>query len=257
MVKTIIDTHAHITSKRFDIDREMVIQNAFGSDVKIIFEIACENIYWNNALCLSKMKNIFVSFGVHPNDVLKITKNDLDKLETFVQNEKCISVGEVGLDYYNLSTKNTNFQKELFEKQINIANKYDKPLVLHCRDSYEDMIDILRKYFNFNLRGVIHCFSGNLEQSKIFIESGFLLGIGGVLTYDKSHNLKNVVFETDISNLVCETDSPYLTPKKYIGQRNEPSYIIETLKEIARIKKMSLSEVAQITTQNAMKLFCI
>lgn len=253
----IIDTHAHITDVRFDIDREVVIQNAFNLGVEIIFEVACESIYWDKALEFLKRDNIFASFGIHPNNVLKTTHEDFDKLKILVQNKKCIALGEIGLDYhYDSSIENINFQKELFIKQIDIANKYNKPIIIHCRDAYEDTIDVLEEY-KFAPKGVVHCFSGNLEQAEIFIKSGFLLGIGGILTYNKSDNLKQVVFETDISNLLCETDCPYLAPQKCRGQRNEPSYIIETLREIAKIKKMLFSEVVQVMTQNALKLFSI
>jgi TatD DNase family protein len=258
--KMIIDTHAHIADIRFDSDREIVIQNAFNLGVKKIFEVACENSYWDKALELSKRDNIFVSFGIHPNNVSKTTHEDFDKLKTLVKNEKCIAIGEIGLDYhYNNNSSFTgsiNFQKELFIKQIGIANKCNKPIIVHCRDAYDDIIDVLGRYKS-SLKGVVHCFSGNLKQAKVFIKMGFLLGIGGILTYNKSDNLKHVVFETDINNLLCETDCPYLTPKKYRGQRNEPSYVVETLREIAKIKKMLFSEVVQITTQNALKLFSI
>ncbi|MDR1400804.1 MAG: TatD family hydrolase [Endomicrobium sp.] len=251
----IIDTHAHVVDVRFDSDREVVIRNAFSSGVKAIFEIACEVNYWDKALELSKRDDIFASFGIHPNNVSRVIHGDFDRLETLVKNEKCIAIGEIGLDYhYSSSMENANFQRELFIKQVDIANKYNKPVIIHCRDAYEDMIDILEKYKTVS-RGVVHCFSGNLKQAKIFVKAGFLLGIGGILTYNKSDSLKQVVFETDISNLLCETDCPYLAPQKYRGQRNEPSYIVETLKEIAKIKEMPFNETAQMTTQNALKLF--
>ena len=141
----IIDTHAHITDVRFDIDREVVIQNAFNLGVEIIFEVACESIYWDKALEFLKRDNIFASFGIHPNNVLKTTHEDFDKLKILVQNKKCIALGEIGLDYhYDSSIENINFQKELFIKQIDIANKYNKPIIIHCRDAYEDTIDVLR-----------------------------------------------------------------------------------------------------------------
>ncbi|MDR1511403.1 MAG: TatD family hydrolase [Endomicrobium sp.] len=253
----IIDTHAHTTDERFNVDREVVIQNAFNLDVKIIFEIACETSHWNKVLELSKRDGIFASLGIHPSNASKVIHKDFDRLETLVQDKKCIAIGEIGLDYhYDSSIKNINFQKELFIRQVNIANKYNKPIIIHCRDAYNDMICVLKEC-EFALKGVVHCFSGNLKQAKIFIDAGFLLGIGGVLTYDESDDLRQIVSKTDMSNLLCETDCPYLAPQKYRGQRNEPSYIFETLREIARIKKMSFSEVVQTATQNALKLFSI
>ncbi|GHT25287.1 hydrolase TatD [Endomicrobiia bacterium] len=253
----IIDTHAHMSDSRFDNDREIVIQKAFDCGIEKIFEIACEMRYWDRALELSKRDNIFLSVGVHPIETTKATREDYYKLQVLIQDEKCIAIGEIGLDYhYDSSLQNTNTQKESFFKQIDIAVKYNKAVIIHCRDAYDEMIDFFKKYKNVP-KGVIHCFSGTPKQAKMFIEMGFLLGINGPVTYKKSDNLKQVVFETDLNKLLVETDCPYLAPQKYRGQRNEPSYIAETLKEIAAIKNILINEVVQITTQNALKLFGI
>ncbi|BAV58904.1 hydrolase TatD [Endomicrobiia bacterium] len=253
----IIDTHAHMSDSRFDNDREIVIQKAFDCGIEKIFEIACEMRYWDRALELSKRDNIFLSVGVHPIETTKATREDYYKLQVLIQDKKCIAIGEIGLDYhYDSSLQNTNTQKESFFKQIDIAVKYNKAVIIHCRDAYDEMIDFFKKYKNVP-KGVIHCFSGTPKQAKMFIEMGFLLGINGPVTYKKSDNLKQVVFETDLNKLLVETDCPYLAPQKYRGQRNEPSYIAETLKEIAAIKNILINEVVQITTQNALKLFGI
>ncbi|GHT15755.1 hydrolase TatD [Endomicrobiia bacterium] len=253
----IIDTHAHMSDSRFDNDREIVIQKAFDCGIEKIFEIACEMRYWDRALELSKRNNIFLSVGVHPIETTKATREDYYKLQVLIQDKKCIAIGEIGLDYhYDSSLQNTNTQKESFFKQIDIAVKYNKAVIIHCRDAYDEMIDFFKKYKNVP-KGVIHCFSGTPKQAKMFIEMGFLLGINGPVTYKKSDNLKQVVFETDLNKLLVETDCPYLAPQKYRGQRNEPSYIAETLKEIAAIKNILINEVVQITTQNALKLFGI
>ncbi|BAG13834.1 TatD family hydrolase [Candidatus Endomicrobiellum trichonymphae] len=253
----IIDTHAHMSDSRFDNDREIVIQKAFDCGIEKIFEIACEMRYWDRALELSKRDNIFLSVGVHPIETTKATREDYYKLQVLIQDKKCIAIGEIGLDYhYDSSLQNTNTQKESFFKQIDIAVKYNKAVIIHCRDAYDEMIDFFKKYKNVP-KGVIHCFSGTPKQAKMFIEMGFLLGINGPVTYKKSDNLKQVVFETDLNKLLVETDCPYLAPQKYRGQRNEPSYIAETLKEIATIKNILINEVVQITTQNALKLFGI
>jgi TatD DNase family protein len=255
----IIDTHAHVCDLKFDNDREEVIQKAFNLGVEKIVEVACETNYWDKALELSKRDNIFVAFGIHPVDAFQATLKNYDKLETLIQNKKCIAIGEMGLDYhYNSSSENIELQKKSFVKQLDIAIKYGKPVIIHCRDAYDDMIISLKEYGNGNMfKGVIHCFSGNLKQAKMFIEMGFLLGIDGPITYKKSEVLKQVVFETDISKLLLETDCPYLTPQKYRGQRNEPAFLLEIVKEIASIKNISVSDIAQITTYNALNLFNI
>jgi TatD DNase family protein len=253
----IIDTHAHVTDLKFDADREAVVQRAFDFGVEKIIEISCEMSYWDRSLEFSKKNNIFVSFGIHPVDAYKATFEDYNKLQTLIQNKKCVAVGELGLDYhYDYCPQNINIQKESLTKQLNMAIKFDKPIIIHCRDAYEDMIVFLNEYKNIP-KGVIHCFCGNANQAEIFIEMGFLLGIDGPVTYKKSEILKQVVLNTDINKLLVETDCPYLPPQKYRGQRNEPSYIVETLKEIATIKNMPIDEVSEITTSNAVKLFNI
>jgi TatD DNase family protein len=253
----IIDTHTHISNLRFDSDRKIVIQKAFDCGIEKLFEIACEVRYWNRAKELSKQDNIFLSFGVHPIETPKATREDYYKLQALIQDKKCIAVGEIGLDYhYDSSPQNANIQKESFLKQIDIAAKHNKAVIIHCRDAYDEMIDFFKKYKNVP-KGVIHCFSGTPKQAKMFIEMGFLLGIDGPVTYKKSDNLKQVVFETDLNKLLVETDCPYLAPQKYRGQRNEPSHIVETLKEIAAIKNILIDDVVQTTTQNALKLFSI
>jgi TatD DNase family protein len=251
----IIDTHAHISDLKFDSDRQAVIQRALNAGVEKIFEISCEMCYWDKALELSKRDGIFVVFGIHPAVSKKALPKDYKKLENIIQNEKCVAVGEMGLDYhYDFSYDNIKIQKESFIKQLDIADKFNKPVVIHCRDAYEDMIKLLAEYSRIP-KGVIHCFSGDIIQAKTFIEAGFLLGIDGPLTYKKSENLKQVVSEIDINKLLVETDSPYLAPQKYRGQRNEPSYISEVLQEIANIKNISFEEASRITTLNALKLF--
>ena len=251
----IIDTHAHISDVKFDEDRETVIQRAFDSGVGKLIEISCEMHYWDKTLELLKCDNIFAAFGIHPVDVIQAVATDYSKLETLVQNKKCVAVGEFGLDYhYDASSQNIVTQKKSLAKQLELVAKYNKPVIIHCRNAYDDMIVFLKEYKNIP-KGVIHCFSGSPYQAKEFVEMGFMLGIDGPVTYKKSDILKQVVLETDISKLLTETDCPYLTPQKYRGKRNEPSYVVEVAKEIAKIKKISIEEVLQITTQNAVELF--
>ncbi len=251
----IIDTHAHLIDTKFDNDRKETLQRAFEAGVSIIFEIACEMPIWDKSLEFSKNDNIYVAFGIHPHEAKHATDEDLKKLENIVQTEKCIAVGEIGLDYhYDLSPR--DMQRELFIKQLDIAVKYNKPVIIHCRSAYEEMITLLKKYGNFP-KGVLHCYSGTPEEAKIYTQMGFLLGIDGPVTFPKSDKLRQVVEETDITKLLVETDCPYLAPQKYRGKRNEPAYITETIQEIANVKGISFEEAAKITTANALKLFKI
>ncbi|MDR2066464.1 MAG: TatD family hydrolase [Endomicrobium sp.] len=251
----IIDTHAHLTDIKFDNDRKDVIERAFNSGLSRLIEVSCEMCYWYKSLELIKQNNIFASFGIHPIDVLKAVKSDYEKLETLIQNEKCVAVGEIGLDYhYDNCKNNIDAQKESLKVQLDLAKKYSKPVIIHCRDAYDDMIEFIKKQ-SFMPTGVIHCFSGSLEQAKIFVDLGFYLGIDGPITYKKSDILKEVVKNIEIGKLLVETDCPYLAPQKYKRTRNEPSYIIEIVKEIASIKNMSLNEIEKVTNQNALNLF--
>ncbi|GHT45299.1 putative metal-dependent hydrolase YabD [Endomicrobiia bacterium] len=253
----IIDTHVHVTDLKFDSDREAVIERAFDFGVEKIIEISCEMSYWDKALELSKKDNVFVSFGIHPVDAPKAAFEDYNKLQALIQNKKCVAVGEFGLDYhYDSSVRNINIQKESLVRQLDMAWKYNKPVVIHCRDAYDDMIVFLKEYKKIP-KGVIHCFCGTANQAKVFVEMGFLLGIDGPVTYKKSETLKQVVLNIDINKFLVETDCPYLAPQKYRGQRNEPSYVVEIVKEIATIKNMSVDETAEITVDNAVKLFNI
>jgi TatD DNase family protein len=251
----IIDTHAHLSDEKFDRDRNVVIERAFNAGVTKIVEISCKPQYWNKALELSKHDNIFVAFGIHPNDVEKVSAEDYKKLEFLIQEKKCVAVGEIGLDYrYDSLKQTTVIQKNFFVTQLNLALKFNKPVVIHSRKANEDVVSIL-KSLKIIPKGVIHCFSGTPQQAKEFVDLGFLLGIDGPVTYKKSEALKQTVLETELNDLLVETDCPYLSPQKYRGERNEPSYVVETLKKIAVIKNILFEEVSKITAQNAVKLF--
>jgi len=253
-LKMIIDTHAHISDIKFDADREAVLQRASDAGVGKIFEIACEVPVWDKALELSKRDNIYVSFGIHPHEAAKAVDGDFEKLEKLLDEKKVIAVGEIGLDYhYDFSPRHV--QREIFLKQLDIAIKHKKPVIIHCRSAYEELLTIFKNCRGQLPKGVIHCFSGTPEEAKQFIEMGFLLGIDGPVTFPKSDKLRAVVAETDISKLLAETDCPYLAPQAYRGKRNEPAYVAEVIKEIAAIKKISFDEAAEITTDNAIKLF--
>ncbi|MDR1928783.1 MAG: TatD family hydrolase [Endomicrobium sp.] len=248
-----VDTHTHLLDSRFNNDRENVIQRAYSNGILSFFEIACDINCWDQALDFSKRENVFISLGIHPTNIFNVNQSDYNKLQTLIRdNDKCIAVGEIGLDYhYHTSLFDKKNQKENFIKQLEIALKYNKRIIIHCRDAYDDMIYLLKEQKNIP-KGIIHCFLGNLEESKFFTEAGFLLGINGLVTLQNSKILKQIILKTNLDKIVIETDCPYLTPKKYKNQRNEPSYMIETIKEVAIIKNISISKVAKITTKNAL-----
>ncbi|MDR2771879.1 MAG: TatD family hydrolase [Elusimicrobiota bacterium] len=248
-----IDTHTHISDERFDGDRDEVIKRYRSAGVETIFEILCEQKLWDKGFELAKTKDIWTAFAIHPHEAKTATNADFEKLKKIICSDKCIAVGETGLDYhYNLSPQNE--QKDVFRKQIEISIDAKKPIIVHCREAYKDTLEILRDY-SFECGGVIHSFEGSFMEAKTFIDMGFVIGICSAITFKKSGDLKEVVSRIDGSKILAETDCPYRSPQKFRGQRSEPAFVVEVIKEIANIKNISYLEAETMTTQNAIKLF--
>ncbi len=191
--------------------------------------------------------------GLHPTSVNENYLEELDQVEFWLAKEKFYAIGEIGIDLYWDKT----FQKDqeiAFTKQIELAKKYQLPIVIHMRDSFDEVYEIVKKYTSPELTGVFHCFTGTIEQAKKIIELNFLLGIGGVVTF-KNSSLDKVVEKVDIKYLLLETDAPFLTPMPFRGKRNESAYTRLVARKIAEIKNISLEEIAEITTSNAKQLF--
>lgn len=246
-----IDTHCHIDSS---VSGDVYIKNAYSANVKgLIFSFCNQDCYQAGIEFLDKYPDVFVSLGFHPEDADVITDKDLQCLdEVLVSSSRIVAVGEIGLDYY-WRKDNKEKQRDLFQKQLDLAVKHQMPVVIHCRDAIQELYDILSQYKG-KVKGVIHCFSGSYEMARAFIELGFVLGIGGVLTF-KNSKLYQVVEKLPLSSIVLETDSPYLTPEPHRGEMNESKYIPLVAEKIAQIKGISLSEVEKITTDNAKRVF--
>lgn len=245
----LIDTHLHLIG--YDYDIEEIIKKAKDNDVKkLIVSGADIEDNFLNIETLSQYDNIYFTCGYHPELADKVTDKDLEKLEKLLSNSKVLAVGEIGLDYY-YSKDNKDKQQELFRKQLDLAKKHNLPVVIHTRDAFIDTYNILKEY---DLKGVIHCFSGSYETAKMYTELGFLLGIGGVVTF-KNSNLKEVVKKIGIENIVLETDSPFLSP--YRGEKNEPSNIKYIAEFLSKYLDISLDEIKDITTRNAKKIYKI
>ena len=246
-----IDTHCHIDSS---VSGDVYIKNAYSANVKgLIFSFCNQDCYQAGIEFLDKYPDVFVSLGFHPEDADNITDKDLQCLdEVLVSSSRIVAVGEIGLDYY-WRKDNKEKQRDLFQKQLDLAVKHQMPVVIHCRDAIQELYDILSQYKG-KVKGVIHCFSGSYEMARAFIELGFMLGIGGVLTF-KNSKLYQVVEKLPLSSIVLETDSPYLTPEPHRGEMNESKYIPLIAEKIAQIKGISLSEVEKITTDNAKRVF--
>lgn len=246
-----IDTHCHIDSS---VSGDVYIKNAYSANVKgLIFSFCNQDCYQVGIEFLDKYPDVFVSLGFHPEDADNITDKDLRCLdEVLVSSSRIVAIGEIGLDYY-WRKDNKEKQRDLFQKQLDLAVKHQMPVVIHCRDAIQELYDILSQYKG-KVKGVIHCFSGSYEMARAFIELGFVLGIGGVLTF-KNSKLYQVVEKIPLSSIVLETDSPYLTPEPHRGEMNESKYIPLVAEKIAQIKGISLSEVEKITTDNAKRVF--
>ena len=246
-----IDTHCHIDSS---VSGDVYIKNAYSANVKgLIFFFFYQDCYQAGIKFLDKYPDVFVSLGFHPEDADIITDKDLQCLdEVLVSSSRIVAIGEIGLDYY-WRKDNKEKQRDLFQKQLDLAVKHQMPVVIHCRDAIQELYDILSQYKG-KVKGVIHCFSGSYEMARAFIELGFVLGIGGVLTF-KNSKLYQVVEKIPLSSIVLETDSPYLTPEPHRGEMNESKYIPLIAEKIAQIKGISLSEVEKITTDNAKRVF--
>lgn len=246
-----IDTHSHIDMLK---EPEASIRESLNSGVEYIIVPAASDENFNAVVDLCNKNNeIYGALGVHPEEVLRYNKDVEDEIyKQCLKNKKIVAIGEIGLDYYWDRTQ-IEKQKEIFKSQINLAHFLNLPIIVHDREAHIDTYEILKEA---NAKKVIlHCFSGNVEFAKKCINEGWLLGIGGVLTFKNSRKIKEVVKEIPIEYLVLETDAPYMTPHPFRGEENSPKYLKFIAKEIANIKDMTFEDVDKITTSNAKEFF--
>lgn len=245
-----VDTHCHISSEYYD-DIDLIIKENMENKVNKIIVSGCDKDSIKEVIDLAnKYSDLYLTLGFHPEFANEITDDDIDNLSDLLNNDKVVGVGEIGLDYYYVKD-NKERQKELFEKQLKLAEKFKLPVVIHSRDATNATINVLKKY---NLKGVIHCFSGSIESAKIYVDMGYKIGIGGVVTF-KNSNLFKVVEAIGIENIVLETDAPYLAPVPFRGKQNSSKYIPYIAERIAEILEIDVNKVAEITTLNAVELF--
>ena len=247
----LIDTHCHISNEDYE-NKEEIIKN-MENNIMIVSTASPKDIEEVVNLCETH-KNIYGTLGIHPEFADTYKDEDLQKLEKYLDHPKIVGIGEIGLDYH-YTKENKEKQKELFIKQINLANKYQKTIVIHSRDAIEDTYNIIEKYKNKNIKCNMHCFSGSLEMAERFVKLGVKLGIGGVLTFKNEKKLKEIVHALDIHNFVLETDSPYLTPEPLRGQKNEPRNVKYVAAKISQLKGISYAKTLEITTQTAIRQF--
>jgi TatD DNase family protein len=253
----ITDSHTHIYSEEFDHDRDDMIMRARQNSVAHLFLPAIDSGYHEKMLSISARypRLCYPMMGLHPTSVKENYEDELNIVAGYLARPelKFYAIGEVGLDFYWDKT----FEKEqhiAFNYQLDLALKYDLPVVIHTRNSMDIALNILEERKSSGLRGVFHCFSGNTAQADRAVKLGFLLGIGGVITY-KNSGLQTVVEHTELEHLLLETDAPWLTPVPHRGKRNEPSYIPLVAAKIAEIKAVSAEEVAVVTSRSAERMF--
>jgi len=250
-----VDTHAHLYSDEFAHDRADMLARFEEQGVKKVFMPNIDHTSIDGMLELeSRSAGVCIAtMGLHPCYVKKDFERELYIVEDWLSKRKFAAVGEIGTDLYWDKTF-WEQQKEAFTIQVKWAIKYKLPIIIHCRESLNETIDIVEQLTDGKLTGVFHCYSGSVEQAKRIIKLGFQLGIGGVATFKKS-GLDSVLPEIDLKHIVLETDSPYLAPVPHRGKRNEPAYIPLIAEKIATIKNMAVNEVRSTTTQNALTLF--
>ena len=246
-----IDTHCHITSEYFDNISEIIdeIKNA---GVNKIIVNGC-NMKSNLEVLdlVNKYDIVYGAIGFHPTELDGYNDDCLKWLEEHINDDKIVALGEIGLDYHYDNTDKL-LQKDVFKKQLQIAKKHNKPIIVHSRDSIQDTYNIMKQY---SLCGSLHCYSGSLEMAREFIKLGYMIGVGGVVTYRNAKNIVDVIKNIDMEYILLETDSPYLAPEPYRGKVNTSCNIPIIANKIALIKDIDINEVANITSGNAERLF--
>jgi TatD DNase family protein len=252
---TIIDTHAHLYSEEFQEDIDQVIARAQKAGVSKIFLPAIDSSETEVMLGLEKKfpEICIAMMGLHPCYVKENVADELAHVKSWLDQRDFVAVGEIGLDFYWDKTFTTE-QYDAFDTQMQWALDLNKPIVIHTRNAMQETINRVKPFAQKGLKGIFHCFSGSAESAKQIIDLGFLLGIGGVITY-KNSGLPDALDKVELEHLVLETDAPYLTPVPFRGKRNESSYLTYIITKLAETKRVSEAEVARITTANAEKLF--
>ncbi|MBD0833534.1 TatD family hydrolase [Aestuariibaculum sediminum] len=251
----ITDTHTHLYSEAFDEDRNEMIHRAINEGVSRFFVPAIDSTYTEAMLQLEKdfPNHVFLMSGLHPTHVKENYKEELKHIEAMLSAHHFYAIGEIGIDlYWDKST--LEIQKEAFKYQIELAKHYKLPIVIHCREAFDEIFEVLEEVKGDELFGVFHCFTGTLEQAHKAMSYNMKLGIGGVATF-KNGKIDQFLNEIPLKHIVLETDAPYLSPVPYRGKRNESAYIIKVLEKLADIYGISKEEIANITTKNSKEIF--
>ncbi len=253
----LIDSHAHLELPEFRKDLTEVLQRAKDSGVEMIFTVGTEKKDWKRALEIAQTYSwVYAILGVHPHNVKEIDEETYPVLKRLCQNEKVRAYGEIGLDFFrNYSPR--DLQLKRFREQIGLAKELKLPIVVHDRDAHRETMEMLKSEKAGEYGGIIHCFSGDEEMAKVCIDMGFFISIPGSITYRQGGPYQDMIKGLPLTSLLVETDAPFLTPVPFRGKRNEPSYVRYTAQKIAEIKKVPFEKVAEVTSENARKVFRI
>ncbi|MFD1179596.1 TatD family hydrolase [Paenibacillus puldeungensis] len=253
----LIDTHTHLDAPEFDDDREETIARALEQGVSRMINIGFNRDTIPTTMKLAESYDfIYAAVGWHPQDAITMREGDLDWIAQLCEHEKVVAIGEIGLDYY-WDTSPKDVQQDVFRKQIGLARSLGMPICIHNRDAHEDVVRILREEKASEIGGVLHSFSGSWEIAKMCLDLGFHLSFGGPITFKNAKTPKEVLIKTPMDRLLIETDSPYLTPHPYRGKRNESANVRLVAEAAAELKGVSVEEIAEITTRNALERFGI
>lgn len=251
----ITDTHTHLYSEAFNEDRIDVIQRAIDNNVKRFFIPAIDSETTQAMYDLEKQfpEHVFLMMGLHPTSVSETVDQELKQVEEELAKRKFYAVGEIGIDLY-WDKSFFEAQRKAFKHQIQLAKKYKLPIVIHCREAFDEVFEVLEEEKSEDLYGIFHCFTGTKAQAEQAISYNMKLGIGGVVTF-KNGKIDQFLAEIELKHIVLETDSPYLAPKPYRGKRNESSYTLKIAEKLSEIYGVSLEEIAAQTTQNSLEVF--
>ena len=253
----IFDTHAHYDDDAFDEDRDVLLSGMGEQNVEYIVNVGASMASSERSIKLAeKYPFVYAAVGVHPDEVGELDEEKFEKLRKWTSHEKVKAVGEIGLDYYWDKEKH-DLQKHWFMRQMELASEVNLPMIVHSREAAKDTLDMVIAAKPLNLSGIIHCYSYSVEQAREYLNMGYYIGIGGVVTFKNAKKLKEVAEYTPLSQIVLETDCPYLAPTPFRGKRNDSSKIAYVAEELAAIKQVPVEEVIRITNENGRRLYNI
>ena len=253
----LIDTHVHLDDKKFDGDRNILIENLKNNNVELVINIGADLQTSVASVDLAnKYDNVYAAIGVHPHSAKEVNTMVMEQLRELAQNEKVIAIGEIGLDYF-YDNSPRDVQRKWFIEQLKLAKELDLPIIIHTRDAAGETFEILKNNQNGNVKGVLHSYSGSPEMALEYIKMGFYIALGGPVTFKNARVVREVAEAVPLDKLLLETDCPYLTPEPNRGERNEPVYVKYVAEKIAEVKGVTYEQLVKATNANAKKLFGI